>query len=141
MAPETTPDPTDPRDPADPADADVRRLRAMEESLWDESVRFDVTHMDALLHPDFLEFGQSGRTWDRAETLAVEPAEIGVEPPLADLEVDVLSTDVALVTYRVADRFGPGGSTRRSRRSSLWLRTPEGWRLRFHQGTPEPTQD
>ncbi len=118
---------------------DLARLRALEESLWDDESRFDRVHLDAVLHPDFLEFGQSGRTWDRAATLAVEPEPIGATP-LQEFDVDLVSTDVALVTYQVTDQFGPGGSERHTRRSSLWLRTPEGWRLRFHQGTPIPDE-
>lgn len=41
-----------------------------------------------------------------------------------------LTGDVVLVTYRA----GHGGAW--SLRASVWQRDADGWRVRFHQGTP-----
>lgn len=125
-------------DPDAPTGVDVGLVRDLEEGLWRDETRFDRHWMDRVLHADFVEFGQSGRTWDRDSTLAVEPAPIGVALPLADLQVVPLGADVVLVTYRVVDTFGEDGTTRDARRCSVWVRTDGGWRLRFHQGTPVP---
>ena len=62
---------------------------------------------------------------------------VDLEPIHAsNFAVEQLSADVALITYKTAHIASTGEHLRRSLRSSLWVRTPEGWRLRFHQGTP-----
>ena len=104
-------------------------LRALEETLWDAATRYDAAHVEATFHPDFFEFGQSGATWTRA-TMAVDGGPIEVD--LEDYRESLLSPDVALVHYVSRKRDGSGAANR----TSLWLRTPDGWRLRFHQGTP-----
>jgi hypothetical protein len=88
--------------------------------------------LEGLIADGFLEFGASGRTWDKASmrrTLA------GATPtPPVDLEdfvVEALADDVALVTYRL-------GPPRPSNRSSVWIRRDGRWQVRFHQGTLQP---
>ena len=81
---------------------------------------------EEFLAADFVEIGASGARYDRASTLAA----LATAPPptstaLYELTTTALSDDVVLVLYRTKD----------SRRSSLWQRTPDGWRLRFHHGT------
>lgn len=44
-----------------------------------------------------------------------------------------LLAETALVTY-VSHLIGE--EVERSNRSSIWSRTSDGWKLRFHQGTP-----
>jgi hypothetical protein len=104
--------------------------------LLDPEVRADLGRVHGLLHPDFLEFGASGRTWDAAtlvEALAAssEPLDHGAAVDLVPVS---LSVDIVLLTYRI------DGHLRPSLRSSVWLRSAEGqWLLRFHQGTPAPS--
>mgnify|MGYP000104766783 CR=1 FL=1 len=97
---------------------------------------------EALLHPDFVEVGYSGRRYDKAAILALLAAEApGESRVLAqDFELQWLGPDQVLVLYRSAHRQPDGGLARHSRRSSLWLREPDAagdcaWRMRFHQGT------
>lgn len=96
--------------------------------LLEPAVRADRSRVMQLLHPDFVEFGSSGRVWDRAsavEALAVDPV---VSGPPTDLVPVRLSDTVVLVTYRVRDS--------RTLRSSVWVREDgSGWQCRFHQGT------
>jgi len=87
----------------------------------------------ALLHPEFLEFGQSGRRWTRAEVMAELPPATG---PLTrtECQVHALSSSLALLTWR-GQRPGRPAAWR----SSLWAHDAQhGWRLRFHQATPVP---
>ena len=109
------------------------RLRRLEESLWLEDTRFDREYMDAILAPDFFEFGASGRVWARAEALGVEAVEIGADLPLEGFAVNFLDPDLALITYR--SRV-PSRSPPLSNRSSLWRRADGRWQLVFHQGSP-----
>lgn len=111
----------------------VNELRRLEESLWREDTRFDRKFMDRILAPDFVEFGRSGRIWTRGDTLTMPRRKIGARLPLARFEARMISSEVALVTYRsegLEDDLEVGN------RSSIWRRTPDGWKLEFHQGTP-----
>lgn len=68
-------------------DNGVRTLRELEESLWRAETRFDVDHMDRVLHPDFAELGRSGRTYTHAECLAHTADRIEARLPLPDFAV------------------------------------------------------
>jgi hypothetical protein len=119
------------------ADADVRAAIAGELQLLKRSVRQDAEKVDALLHPDFFEFGASGRRWDRREIMemmAAEPARSSDDHDVAvsDLAGLRLANGLVLVTYTSQDR------QRRCRRSSIWGRTGAEWRVLFHQGTVIP---
>ena len=118
------------------SEEDVRRLRELEEGLWRAESRFDDAWMRRVLADDFFEFGRSGRVYRREEILNVSAQEIRAVLPLPGLEVRAMSADVALVTYisELSSEAGP----ERANRSSIWSQTADGWRLRFHQGTPVP---
>jgi hypothetical protein len=120
----------------DPRDHDLQLVLDSERRLLDPRVRRSADHVERLLHPDFFEFGASGRRWNRCEMVAALVAEGSPDDvPLttvSDLAAIRLADDVVLVTYITQD----GG--RRARRSSLWRRTAMGWRLYFHQGTIIP---
>jgi hypothetical protein len=114
------------------SDHDYQELQELEESLWVAKTRFDATYMERVLHEDFFEFGRSGRIYKRADTLDAAPREIGATIPLKDFAVHRVGEDVFLVTYKseVRDEELEIGN-----RSSLWIKTKDGWKLRFHQGT------
>ena len=117
-----------------PGDA-VAALRNLEESLWREETRYDRAYMAALLAPGFLEFGMSGRRYDRVAVIEAEVQPIGARLPLGDFTVQFVRPDVALVTYvSEDDADGP----RRANRMSLWDRSRGRWQLLFHQGTAVP---
>ena len=108
----------------------------LERSLWSPRNRNDIDYVDRLLHPDYVEVGSLGRRWVRQEILAP----VGdFHAELADLTVTEVAVDVVLVTYTsvIDDLPGTDEITGRPvRRTSLWLYTDDGWRLRYHQGTP-----
>ena len=97
---------------------------------------FDIQRMEEVLAPDFFEFGRSGRFYRREDTLAVLRGPIDAVLPLSDFKARLLTQDLAQVTYNSAVTYD--GAVLRARRSSIWSRTPNGWVLRFHQGTPIP---
>ena len=118
-----------------PADAD--HLRELEESLWVPATRFDRAHLERVLHADFTEFGASGRTSTRADILDTPEISFETRLPLPDFAVHELTDDVVLLTYVSDVDFGDVVVT--ANRTSIWIRTPAGWRLRHHQGTPAPS--
>ena len=115
-------------------DEAASRLQELEESLWRTETRYDEAWMRRVLHPDFLEFGRSGRVYDLAASLAVEPGVFEAELPLAGFTVVEPAPRVALATYRSRVRYEEGVLA--ANRSSLWIHDGAAWRLRFHQGTP-----
>lgn len=109
-------------------------LERLEEELWREETRFDNRRMSEVIASDFLEFGRSGRVYKREDSLAVPRGPIDAVFPLPDFRARLLHQDVAQVTYNSAGTYD--GVVQHARRSSIWSRTPNGWVLRFHQGTP-----
>ena len=109
-------------------------LRQLEESLLRPEVRSSPQLSGALLHPDFVEFGSSGRIFDRAAIL-VEIADTAdfVPPSIEDLRLQATGPGWALITYR-AVRL-PDSNLR----SSLWVHSCDRWQMLFHQGTRQPS--
>ena len=115
------------------SDADLQELKKQEESLWRTETRFDHDYMDNILADDFFEFGRSGRVYSKQESLSAPLQEIHARLPLKNFEVHPISDDVALVTYISEVQYD---ELEIGNRSSLWLKTNDRWKLRFHQGTP-----
>lgn len=111
---------------------EVLTLQAMEEAMWNAQTRFDTRFMDAVLAPHFTEVGRSGRVYTRAETLALELADIDIQLPLVDFTAVAICEDVALVRYTALRAHSDRGATHRT---SVWINDGN-WKLRFHQATP-----
>ncbi|MGA0565821.1 RNase H family protein [Rathayibacter sp. KR2-224] len=99
-----------------------------ERSLLTPRVRGDVAALGALLHPEFLEIGRSGRAWSRDDVALSPTVDGGIFDEVITL--DRLAADSILLVFRTRDERGA------TLRSSLWVRDGGRWRLRFHQGTP-----
>lgn len=102
-------------------------------ALLDPDVRRSPERVGALLHPDFHEFGASGRHWSRAAIIAALAETTDLEPPPV---VTSQVHGVRLAPDLVHLVFDTEGDGRRAHRSSLWRRTEDGWLLYFHQATP-----
>jgi ribonuclease HI len=110
--------------------SDEEQVIALERSALTDEVRSDPGAMAALLHPDWEEIGQSGRLWTREEMLA-ETGPLASEVSLDVVSAERITPDTILLLWRSITDDGS------ALRSSIWVRTPQGWRQRFHQGTPE----
>lgn len=121
----------------------LQTLRALECELHGPQARGDAARLAELLHPEFREFGRSGRSYTQAEIVARLLAEPVDAPEAAvvvvhaqDFVLSPLADGLALLTYRSAHRAGAGALERHTNRSSIWRRGPAGWQMLFHQGTP-----
>ncbi|MET9970662.1 nuclear transport factor 2 family protein [Streptomyces sp. NPDC006356] len=117
---------TDVRTPA------VQAAIEAELRLLEPEVRSSPELLGELLHPEFREFGASGRYWDR--TSIIESLVAGEDPGprpvvVSRMEGVQLAPDVVHLT------FDTELNGRRAHRSSVWWRTRDGWRMYFHQGT------
>jgi hypothetical protein len=84
--------------------------------------------------PDYWEVGASGRRYSRVfilDLLEKEPPRDAVEAgwTCSDFGLRQLGPDIYWLTYTL----NQGG--RVTRRSTVWQKTSEGWRILFHQGT------
>ncbi|MEF9907336.1 nuclear transport factor 2 family protein [Streptomyces sp. P9-A2] len=116
-------------DPYTAADAAIEA----ELKLLDPEVRRSPRRVGALLHPEFVEVGASGRVWDRDAITALLVGEHASGDPtgtVSRMKAVQLAPDTVHLTYDT-DHNG-----RRAHRSSLWRRTGGDWLLYFHQGTP-----
>ena len=109
-------------------------LKNLEEELWLEETRFDRLRMEGVFADKFFEFGRSGKIHSREEALSLGKSKIDTAIPLDNFQIQMITLEVALVTYNSSVTYDD--ITQKSRRSSLWLRTGKSWRLQFHQGTP-----
>jgi hypothetical protein len=90
--------------------------------------------IERMMAADFWEVGASGSRYGREFVL--DELEKRHSVPRADLWETTgfhcrrLAQDVYLLTYTLLQ-----GGERKTRRSTIWERTPEGWKIIFHQGT------
>ncbi len=116
--------------------ATAAQLRKLEESLLDASVRRDRKKIRSMLADDFLEFGSSGRMWNRNSIIELLSQETAFVPPaIEEFRCAFLTDDVSLVTYKTVRTDPESGEVLASLRSSIWINQSGTWRMRFHQGT------
>jgi hypothetical protein len=94
--------------------------------------------MDRVLHPEFSEVGRSGRTYTKSDILDAKAEDLEVELPHRGYRLDLIDEDVAIARYVSRERHE--GIELPAERTSVWVNTNEGWRLRLHQGTPLPEE-
>jgi len=113
-------------------------IRALEEELFKQSVRGSPEAVSNLLADSFVEFGRSGRVYEKEEVVRRLAAE-SIEPPETHTARDFvprpLADDIVLLTYR-SFRLAEGKEDRHTLRSSLWKFISGRWQMVFHQGTP-----
>ncbi len=88
-----------------------------------------------LLADEFMEFGSSGKVFDKPAIIeALRNETVDVDIAVEDFAVRELAPDVALVTYVSK----PAGAERTALRSSIWKLMDGRWQMVFHQGTRIP---
>ncbi len=113
--------------------SDEEVLRDLEERLLDPQFRKSAAVAE-LLSDDFLEFGSSGRVFDKRTVLEFLRNEASAESAaLSEFCFTQLAPGVALVTFRASQRRQ--GTRIESIRSSVWKQERGAWKLLFHQGT------
>jgi hypothetical protein len=114
---------------------------AAELRLMEPSVRTSRALARALLDPDFIEVGASGRRWTYDQMLAALPdlpggADDGPRYEPSAMTGTLLAPGLVHLTYETVI------AGLRARRSSLWRLTADGtrWRMYYHQATPVPPE-
>lgn len=124
------------------AHPDMELFRVLELKLHRPEVRRSPDAVRALLADEFIEFGSSGKVYDKAsiiEALVDEPAaEAALVPDVLDFAICPIAPDVVLITYRSSRRRVDGTAERVTLRSSIWKLIGGRWQMLFHQGTVVP---
>ena len=124
--------------------AEATLLRRLEEELLKPEVRHSPDRVGNLLSDDFIEFGSSGRVFNKQQVIeALEregPADSTIRLSLVDFIARGLASNVILVTYLTIQEGGPGTRQESRLRSSIWKLIEGRWKMVFHQGTPSPVQ-
>lgn len=125
------------------AEALLSVLRRLEEEVLTPEVRSSPNKLADLLADDFIEFGRSGRVYDKRQTIEALAGEAGGPEAAArtasHVQANELAEGVVLLTYRSTRR--DAGSATHSLRSSIWAWRDGRWQMVFHQGTPTNTSD
>jgi hypothetical protein len=119
---------------ADPVLED--HLRQLEERILQPSVRKSAEEVSELLASEFIEFGSSGRIFDRQQIIASLQMEPTVRRSVVDFRTCILAPAVVLVTYRAVRQGTSDAQPIHSLRSSIWKLIDGRWQMVFHQGTP-----
>jgi len=110
-------------------------LRTLEEELLQPNVRKNATRLDALLAEGFIEFGSSGRVFEKQDIIDTLSSESPTRLSLIDFKALPLGPGVVLTTYRTVQHGELGEQSIHSLRSSVWRLLDGRWQMVFHQGT------
>jgi len=113
----------------------TEQLLEFERKLLDPALRRAPERLASLLADDFVEFGSSGRSYDKRQVLYRLGKQVPAQLVIEEFRVVELAADAALVTYRARADSGKGRDEKYSLRSSVWVRCGGEWQMIFHQGT------
>jgi aminoglycoside 6'-N-acetyltransferase len=108
-------------------------IEALEQSLLDPCVRQSTGQLNKLIADDFLEFGSSGKVYNKQD--CIKPDETSRKFAVSECKIKELSKDVTLATYKTTE----DGIA--SLRSSIWKQYGDEWKMIFHQGTKCEVED
>ena len=118
----------------DRSDADA--IRRLEEQLLESTVRISSRAVSNLLADDFVEFGSSGRIFNKQQIIESLQQEDGTcRRTMHDFQIRRLAPGVVLATYRACRDGGNGAVPVLSLRGSIWKQVDGRWQMVFHQGT------
>jgi hypothetical protein len=128
--------PSDPHLVTDPALAEILAELIRREPIFHRA-EFGTTRADfeQMTKQDYWEVGASGRRYSRSYVLDMLEERFQQDQSddiwqTSDFYCTRLGTDVYLLTYTLLEH-----RTRKTRRSTIWQQTHEGWKIVFHQGT------
>ncbi len=108
-------------------------LQQLETILLNPRTIPDFKIVENMIAEDFIEFGASGKIYTKSQTVEILKDRTAIELPasfdISDFNCIKLNEEVYHITYTL---FYGGILTRRS---SLWKKFRDNWRLIFHQGT------
>lgn len=109
-------------------------LKHLETKLLKLEVRKSPRKLSRMIHKDFIEFGSSGKIYDKSSIIKEMSKQKEYQYFIMNFYVQKLSKKIALVTYHASVEL-ENGQKKYSLRSSIWKYDDERWQILFHQGT------
>jgi hypothetical protein len=118
-------------------EADTRKaLLSLECELLCPETRRSKYRLSELLADEFVEFGSSGRVYDKHSVIdSLLQLDSTEHYQIDDFRLVNCCDHTAFVTYSCIARSDSGEIVRKSNRSSLWQLENGRWQIVFHQGT------
>ena len=113
---------------------DCADLVELEKKLLGPLSRKDLVLFSELLSDTFIEFGTSGRIYDKKITLERLSNEDSITREAFDFSSVLLAPDIVQLRFKTRSK-AEDGSIVTSLRSSIWKKNGLSWKLLFHQGT------
>jgi len=117
------------------SESNTNHFKELEIMLLNINVRQNSEKINDLLADDFIEFGKSGRIYDKQSAIKSLSGESFVDHSIYDFKVKQLSEDIFLITYQTTQGKTEEHPGTGSLRSSIWKKYRNGWKIIFHQGT------
>jgi hypothetical protein len=113
--------------------AEENELLDLENSLLDPATRASPERLEGILSEGYVEYGASGRVYDRSQTIAAVTGSRLDPCTVSDFSARWLDPGIALAEYRLI-RQASGGQAIHSLRHSIWRKAGGKWKILFHQG-------
>ena len=112
-------------------------IESLEVELLQNDIRKNTKRLSELIADDFIEFGASGKRYNKKIILDSLPNQEEVRYLVQDFSLIQLSPNTVLATYRLEMDNIFKGEFSVSLRSSIWQFRNNNWKIMFHQGTPQ----
>jgi len=120
-------------------DNDTAYFLELETSLHRKQIRNCADAVSALLADCFIEFGSSGKVWNKSSIVeSMRREKLDQQITVEDFAARELAPDVVLVTY-TSKKVAENRLAISTLRSSIWKRLDGKWQMIFHQGTVTST--
>ena len=99
----------------------------LEKALLSNEVRRNVDVLNLLIADSFVEFGKSGRVWNKCDILASLPLENEINYEILNFSVIFETLNIVCVEYKLSE------SGEISLRRSIWKFIDERWQMVLHR--------
>lgn len=110
-------------------------MKSLELSFFDFSIRHSSDKLNELVAEDFIEYGRSGKIFNKQEIIGLLLNSEAPSVKLEDFKTKLLSRDILLVNY-LSVIGNSKKQAERTLRTSIWKLHGDKWKIIFHQGTP-----
>ncbi len=110
-------------------------MKSLELSFFDFSIRHSFDKLDELVVDDFIEYGRSGKIFNKQEIIGLLLNSEAPGVKLENFKIKILSGDLLLVNY-LSIIGNHKKQAERTLRTSIWKLHEGKWKIIFHQGTP-----
>jgi len=102
------------------------QIKALELLLLDPKTRKSPNRLDDLICDEFIELGQSGTLYDKADIISALNDDPYTNAVFSDFDIQTLSPNLMLVNYISRNKTT-------IKRHSLWEKQAGKWRILYHE--------